>query len=74
MLLLATYRFLDPWFSTAVLLLLAIEAIAGSRRLLDEDGFATTLGAIPEIPQKILPLAYFLYFGYNLIGGFLYVF
>ena len=66
--LLGLYWSLHPNFPVVVVIFIILQIATGLWLLFNKENYLTTFGKIPEIVDKIFPLAYIIYFGYNFLS------
>jgi len=64
------YWIFKPLFPLMVVVFIVLQISHGLWILINKESFFSTYDKIPEIIDKIFPLAYLLYFGYNFIAIF----
>jgi len=65
------YWIFKPLFPLMVVVFIVLQISHGLWILINKESFFSTYDKIPEIIDKIFPLAYLLYFGYNFIAIFI---
>lgn len=66
--LLIFYLMLQPFYPWVVIIFIILQVITGVWILVNKESYIATFEAIPELVDKISPLAYLLYFGYNVLS------
>ena len=65
---LCLYYSFAPLFSITIVIFIILQIITGLWILINKEGYFSTFEKIPEVIDKIFPLAYLLYFGYNFLS------
>ncbi|OPX30567.1 MAG: hypothetical protein B1H08_01385 [Candidatus Omnitrophica bacterium 4484_171] len=66
--LLGLYWSLHPYFPMVVVIFIILQIVTGLWLLFNKENYLSTFEKIPEIVNKIFPLAYLIYFGYNFLS------
>jgi len=68
--LLVTYLFTKPLFSTIIILFICLNVLTALWILINKQNYINIFDKIPPLIDKLLPIAYIVYFGFNLVSPF----